>query len=334
MRRLLREFRNARVSRTYANEPPAELPVVVLAIDQAEELFRVEGADESGVFLNIIRDLAAGDQLSVIVIFAIRSDSYDALQRAKPLEGLPQSTVPLLPMPKVSYKEVIEGPARRFVGAGGKLSIEPQLTLRLLVDIDESGSGDALPLLAFTLEQLFLEYRRAGALRLEYYEEFGGLRGAINAAVERALARADTDSRIPRDRKAREALLRRGLVPWLAGIDPDTKSPRRNISRRQDIPEEALPLIDLLVEERLLSTDAQSGKDAVTGEESSSATIEPAHEALLRQWSLLEGLAIGRLRAAGRIGGNQARRPRLGDQRQGGRMARPPRAAACRSRDA
>ncbi len=289
VRRLLLEFRQATASRTCANEPPAEQPVVVMAIDQAEELFRVEGADESEALLNIIRDLATQDQVSVIVIFAIRSDSYDALQRARPLEGLPQSTTPLLPMPKVSYKEVIEGPARRFVAAGGKLAVEPQLTLRLLEDIDKSGSGDALPLLAFTLEQLFLEYGRAGALRLAYYQEFGGLRGAINAAVERALARADADLRIPRDRKAREALLRRGLVPWLAGIDPDTKSPRRNISRRQDIPAEALPLIDLLVEERLLSTDAQVSKDAVTGEENSSITIEPAHEALLRQWSLLEG---------------------------------------------
>ena len=183
---------------------------------------------------------------------------------------------------------MVEGPARRFVDAGGNLSVEPQLTLRLLEDIETSGGGDALPLLAFTLEQLFLEYRRAGALRLEYYVEFGGLRGAINAAVERALARADTDARLPRDSKAREALLRRGLVPWLAGIDPDMKSPRRNISRRQDIPEEALPLIDLLVEERLLSTDAQVTKDAITGVESLSVTIEPAHEALLRQWDLLQ----------------------------------------------
>ena len=106
----------------------------------------------------------------------------------------------------------------------------------MLVDIDESGGGDALPLLAFTLEQLFLEYGRAGALRLENYEEFGGLRGAIDAAVERAFARADADSRIPRERKAREALLRRGLIPWLAGIDPDTKSPRRNIARRAGHP--------------------------------------------------------------------------------------------------
>ena len=67
----------------------------------------------------------------------------------------------------------------------------------------------------------------------------------------------------PREREARLALLRRGLIPWLAGVDPETKSPRRNIARRADIPEEARPLIDLLVEERLLSTDVATDR---TGE--------------------------------------------------------------------
>ena len=192
-------------------------------------------------------------------------------------------------MPRAAYNDVIEGPARRFVNAGGRLTIDPQLTQRLLADIERGGGSDALPLLAFTLEQLFIEYRRAGALRLQNYEEFGGLKGAIDAAVERAFSRADTDARIPRERKAREALLRRGLIPWLAGIDPDTRSPRRNIARRADIPEEARALIDLLVEERLLTTDTRTTKDPQTGAESLTVTVEPAHEALLRQWGLLEG---------------------------------------------
>jgi hypothetical protein len=86
-------------------------------------------------------------------------------------------------MPRGAYKDVIEGPARRFTDAGGALTIEPQLTLRLLEDIDKSGGSDALPLLAFTLEQLFLDCRRAGALRLQNYEDFGGLEGAINSCA-------------------------------------------------------------------------------------------------------------------------------------------------------
>ncbi|MGD0184057.1 MAG: SUMF1/EgtB/PvdO family nonheme iron enzyme [Roseiarcus sp.] len=266
----------------------AKPPTIVLAIDQAEELFRPEGADEGGALLEIIRDLVAEDAPAVIAIFAIRSDSYDVLEHAKPLEGLGQATLPLLPMPRGAFKDVIEGPARRYAEAGNALTIEPQLTERLLEDIDKGAGSDALPLLAFTLEQLFLDYRRSGALRLQNYEDFGGLKGAIDAAVERAFARADADPRVPRERKAREALLRRGLIPWLAGVDPDSKSPRRNIARRADIPEEAAPLIDLLVEERLLATDTAATKDAA-GAETRIVTIEPAHEALLRQWGLLQG---------------------------------------------
>ena len=106
--------------------------------------------------------------------------------------------------------------------------------------------------------------------------------------MERAFIRADADPRIPRDRIARETLLRRGLIPWLAGIDPTPKSPRRNIAHLADIPEEAAPLINLLVEERLLSTDTARTKSP-TGEEIRVATIEPTHEALLRQWGLLDG---------------------------------------------
>jgi hypothetical protein len=261
-------------------------PTIVLAIDQAEELFRPDGASEGIALLELIRDFTRDDNPALIAIFAIRSDSYDALEHAKPREGLAQATLPLLPMPRGAYKDVIEGPARRSAAAA--LSIEPQLTLRLLEDLDKGGGSDALPLLAFTLEQLFLDYRRAGTLRLKNYEDFGGLKGAIDAAVSRAFVRADSDPRIPKDRKARETLLRRGLIPWLAGIDPDPKSPRRNIARRSEIPEEAAPLIDLLVEERLLSTDTMATKDTL-GAEARIATIDPAHEALLRQWSLLEG---------------------------------------------
>ena len=285
---LLAELVDASLASRVAGGESARPPAVLIAVDQAEELFRAESREEGDALLTILAELAAGDDPAVIVVFAIRSDAYDALENAKPLEDLRQITQPLLPMPRGAYAEVIEGPARRLGDAGGKLDIAPALTERLLADIEAGGGTDALPLLAFTLEQLFLDYGRAGALKLADYEAFGGLKGAIDAAVERALKRADADSRIPKDRDARLTLLRRGLIPWLAGVDPDTKSPRRNIADRSDIPPEAAPLIDLLVEERLLSTDARTERDP-KGEETRVATIEPTHEALLRQWGLLEG---------------------------------------------
>jgi WD40 repeat protein len=288
LRPMLVERVAAALAQRVAGDETDRPPAFVVAVDQAEELFRAEGREESVALLALLADLAAGDDPTVIVIFTIRSDSYDALQSAKELDGLRQVAFSLSPMPRGAYQDVIEGPARRVEEAGRKLAIEPALTERLLFDI-EGGAGDALPLLAFTLEQLYLDYRQTGAMRLKDYEKFGGLRGAIDAAVERAFARADGDSRIPRDRAARLALLRRGLIPWLAGVDPDSKTPRRNIARRADIPNEAEPLIDLLVEERLLSVDTRSTLDPQTGGETRESTIEPTHEALLRQWGLLDG---------------------------------------------
>ena len=48
-------------------------------------------------------------------------------------------------------------------------------------------------------------------------------------------------------------------------------------------------MIDLLVEERLLSVDTRVSRDSKTGDETRESTIEPTHEALLRQWGLLDG---------------------------------------------
>jgi hypothetical protein len=43
--------------------------------------------------------------------------------------------------------------------------------------------------------------------------------------------------------------------PWLAGIDPDTGAPRRRVARLSEIPAKARPLVDLLVDQRLLSAN-------------------------------------------------------------------------------
>lgn len=256
-------------------------PTIILPIDQAEELFAVDGAKEAEPFLQLINGLVAEDGPAVLVLFTIRSDNYEPLQTAPALNGHRQHTLSLAPMPHGAYANVIAGPAERLYGTPRALVVEEPLVQALLDDIEQGGAKDALPLLAFTLERLYLEFRSAGRLTVEQYKHLGGITGSIEAAVKQAFTAADKDSRIPRDPDARLILLRRGLIPWLAGIDPDTKAPRRRVARLSEIPAEARPLINLLVEQRLLSTDV--AKD--TGE----ITIEPAHEALLRQWGLLQG---------------------------------------------
>ena len=274
----------ALVEKATPSAPDAETagkpPTLILSIDQAEELFLAE-AHQAQPFLVLLRDLLNDDAAAVIAVFTIRSDNYERLQLAPELEGIHQDTFSLPPMPKGSYAEVIKGPARRLDGTENALDIEDALVNALLTDIDAGGAKDALPLLAFTLERLYGDYHSGGTLKLSHYDALGRVKGSIEAAVERALTAADADPAVPRDRVARLALLRRGLVPWLAGIDPDTGAPRRRVARLSEIPTEARPLIQHLIEQRLLATDVS--KD--TGEK----TVEPAHEALLRQWGLLQG---------------------------------------------
>lgn len=256
-------------------------PMLVLSIDQAEELFVAEGQREASAFLELLSELLTEDDPAITAVFTVRSDNYDRLQLAKELEGVRQVTFSLPPMPKGDFAEVVKGPARRLEVTNRRLSIDEALVAKLLTDIETGGAKDALPLLAFTMEQLYGEYGATGHLRLEYYEKLGGISGSIEAAVEQAFKLADANPNIPRERMARLALLRRGLIPWLAGIDPQTAAPRRRIARLSEIPAEARPLMDLLVDQRLLSTDVSKE----TGEK----TVEPAHDALLRQWGLLNG---------------------------------------------
>ena len=265
--------------------PPAlgstspKAPTLVLPIDQGEELFLSEGAEEARVFLSILRNTLIAAAPACLALITIRSDAFERLQTAASLASVPQHTLSLPPIAKGAYAEIIEGPAGRLADTPRALKIEPALTRALLDDIGSGDGKDALPLLAFTLERLYVEYGATGNITLSNYDALGRVKGSIEAAVEGALAAAEANPAVPRDRSTKLALLRRGLIPWLAGVDPDTGTPRRRVAKQAEIPGEARPLIDALVEARLLSTDTnQAGK----------TTIEPSHEALLRQWGDLE----------------------------------------------
>ena len=159
----------------------------MLAIDQAEELFLAEGAEEAGAFLHLVRDLATDPGSNLIVIVTIRSDAYERLQTAPALEGVRQETLSLPPMPKGAYQTVIEGPAARLAETDRALKIEPALTAALLADVEQGGAKDALPLLAFTLERLYVEHGGDGDLRLSEYRQIGGIKRLDRCSGGRAL---------------------------------------------------------------------------------------------------------------------------------------------------
>jgi WD40 repeat protein len=276
----------ASASQTPPSQRHASLPPIpVLPIDQAEELFGAQGGEPAWRLLDLLGAALREGQL--IAVLAIRSDRYGDLQTAQALAGLEQRPFSLPPIADGVLKDVIEGPAQRDRaehGANG-LSIDPQLTDRLLRDWADA---DGLPLLAFTLRRLLDDYGSDGRLNLEDYERSGQLQGALEAAITRAMQAATAAGSLPEDAQAREALIRSSFVPWLVSIDPQSQQAQRRIAKRNALPAASQDLIGRLIDARLLTCDRPQDSDA---------SVEVAHEAILRHWPLLDRI-IGQEREA------------------------------------
>ena len=267
-----------------------EPPPVLFFVDQGEELFIPDGKAEAEQFLTLIGNLLNSSSTSngqseqkkfqPIVVITIRSDSYQMLQACPQLSHVKQTIFDLPPLSQAEYKMVIEGPAKRSTEAKKELHIDPRLTEQLLHDAE---GADALPLLAFTLERLFIEHGGDGNLTLQEYKDLGGIQGSVEAAVEAAFANPDAVPVIDRDSEKREEHLRNGFIPWLARIDPETETRKRRVAEWEKIPEKAQPLLERLITARLLVRDQRH----VDGKEEKTKVVEVAHEALLRQWPTL-----------------------------------------------
>jgi hypothetical protein len=173
----------------------------------------------------------------------------------------------LKPMPPAAYAEVITGPAGRASAARRRLSIEPALVERLLAEAADG--ADALPLLALTLERLYRDFGERGELSVADYAAMGGMATVVQTEVDNLL---DTEQR-----QTQLDLLHDAFIPWLATINPDNDQPMRRQARWNDLPAESRPLIQAMVERRLLIKDTRDGQ----------TVVEVALESLLRQWDAL-----------------------------------------------
>ncbi len=246
-------------------------PTVIMAIDQAEELFNEESRTEASRFIKLVASTIEKSS-NVLVVIAIRSDTFPQFQSNPVLAACPKETFPLDMMLPGSYRAVIEGPAQLVTPK--PLQIDPQLTEALLQDV--SGQ-DALPLLAFTLASLYEEYAANGTLTLADYNQFGRLHGVIGAAVEQALSAGAAAGALPKDKSSRLDLIRKAFIPHLARVN-EAGQLRAALAIRSEIPVEAHQLVDRFAEHRLLTKDFRSS--GTEGYE----VIEVAHEALLREW--------------------------------------------------
>jgi formylglycine-generating enzyme required for sulfatase activity len=252
----------------------ARAPALLLAIDQAEELLASDDAEESQRALFLLAKLMQDPPEGVdpFALLTIRSDNAARLFQAVAEAGLEApETLQLLPLPQTSYREIILKPLEVIGRRGQVLTIDPALTEQLAKD---ATGADALPLLAFTLSNLYQEYSASGNLTSQQYDTMGGVAGSINMALKRALSKPTDAPAIPSAKDAQLAGLRAAFVPWLARIDPESGAAMRRVARLEEFAPSERAVVERLVEARLLVADRRSGADVV----------EIAHESLLRQW--------------------------------------------------
>lgn len=247
-------------------------PYVVLVIDQFEELFAPEVTEtERRRFIELIAAAVSVPYGKLILLLTLRADCYDRPLAYPALAQLLQGPAhcPIGPMTLDELRAVIEQPA---LLPDVQLVFDEDLVADLLLDIREQPG--ALPLLEFTLDQLF-QQRRGNRLTRRAYEAIGGVRGALARHAEATYAALPSDQ---------HRFLARQLFLRLIQPGREGQAPLRRQARQSEfalIDEQQTRLMqetcDAFVAARLLTIERRAGE----------VTLEVSHEALLQEWPRL-----------------------------------------------
>ena len=228
---------------------------VLVVIDQAEELMTVTGElERTALFTALATSVDPPSPLRVVM--TARTDLWDEVSSAAMRAGL-QVAPTVLHVPPLSRGDlgrVISEPARR-----ANLTLEEGLLERL---VEDTGAGEALPLLAFTLSRM-----AAGAedrtLTHAAYDALGGVRGAIASRAAAVAQGGRTEAEV--------------AAAILQLVGTGEAQPSARLARVETVPVAQRAILEDLVEARLV----------VVREQGDQQVYAPAHEALFSAWSPL-----------------------------------------------
>lgn len=259
--------------------PPADLWLLVF--DQFEELFTGTTPEpERSLFLDALVRLIAAQLPDVRVVLAMRADFMDHLGRYPELARLVERNLLLVSdMTQDELRAAIEQPAAQH----GVL-FEKGLVEQVVADV--KGGAGALPLLQYTMDQLWTAETitpTSRELAAATYHRIGGVAGALERRAQALYEFADAEQQSRRS--AEEQACVRSLLLRLVTFS-GTSDKMRAVSKPE--PLSSFPsalerrLIAEFVEAKLLVTDRRSqGADAPQN------VLEIAHEALLSAWKQL-----------------------------------------------
>ena len=242
---------------------PDERRRLLVVIDQFEELFTQATPEARTRFAGLLRPVLGGP---VQVVTTLRPEFLNQLLIDPALATLLTRTFTLQPLRCEALRGVIEGPA----GLAG-IGVDRDFVDRLVADTD---TGDALPLLAFTLAQLAEGVGRGGQLSAARYEQLGGVQGALTRQADAALADAITAG----GRNREEVIA--GLL-GLVSVDEQGRPTRRRVSG-DELPDAIAAEWGAFIARRLLVTDTDNSRNG------DGPVVGVAHEALLSNWPPLD----------------------------------------------
>jgi basic membrane lipoprotein Med (substrate-binding protein (PBP1-ABC) superfamily)/DNA-binding SARP family transcriptional activator len=238
---------------------------LLLFVDQFEELFTLSTERERRRFLDSLVTAVTDTRSRLRVVLTLRADFYDRpllSHRFAPVFA--SNVVNVLPLTPAELEAAIVEPA-----AGVNVEVQTQLLAQLIADVGEE--AQALPLLQYTLTELF-DTRQGRTLDLRGYRDLGGLEGALTTRANHLFESFDSESQ----EAAKRLLLQ--MVRYDRGSEPTRRRVPLDALRQHGEFDE---ILGTFIANRLLTAD----RDAMTGK----ATIQVTHEALLEGW--------GRLRA-------------------------------------
>ncbi len=266
---------------------------VLLVIDRFEELVTLATEPVRDEFLKFLQDLLERHKRLHLVV-TVRSD-FEARFRGTTLEDWSREECRFRvgPMSREDLRAVIEMPAAKQV-----LFFDTKLVEKLLEEV--AATPGALPLLSFALSEMYLQYLKGPMIEREITEEeyarTGGVVGALRRRADKVYAdplklspgvmdSSDTGPPPGEDERVRAAqatmkhlMLR--LVVREGG----------HLAGRRVVKEEELVFPDPEENARLAAVIArlEAAGLLVSGGEGDEAYVQPAHDALVREWEQLK----------------------------------------------
>ncbi|MFC4908350.1 WD40 repeat domain-containing protein [Actinomadura gamaensis] len=226
---------------------------VLLVIDQFEELVTLAGDRDRALFLEAIAEALRRDR-RLWVLATLRIEFLrDLLNTGQ--AGLFQNPVAIGALTRSRLAQIVERPAELV-----DLRFGPGLVGAI---VDDAETTDALPLLAYLLQELYFAAGAGGTITEDAYHAHGGVAGALARQADLVMAELNGQGGVE---KVVAVLLKFVTVD---GQD----ATRRRVPLDELTPGERA-VVDAFVDARLLVTDLGDGRPHA----------QVAHEALFRQW--------------------------------------------------